>query len=217
MPEIVHGFIFDMDNTLYTNHDYSIHQEQVLVNRLAQEMGIGQTDCQSRVDQWRNNQAAANGGRRPSLGTSFCHFGIPIATSIEWRRQLITPELYLKPDPALAYCLEQGFGRIRLAVVTNNPVETACRTFKALGINPAVFVAIIGLDTTGVSKPDPAAFQLASQYLDCPPEKTVSLGDRFEIDLEPALQLGMGAILVEHSNEILDLPRRLFSADKSPI
>ena len=206
------GLIFDMDNTLYTNPPYARHQEDVLVRRLAQEWGCLESEGQARVDEFRAAFAQSHDGRQPSLGNTFSALGIPIATSVDWRRQYIQPELFLEPDPQLSRALQRLASKFRLAVVTNNPVEIARRSLSVLGILDSIPV-IVGLDSTNVSKPDPAAFRLAATSLDCDPGQLVSIGDRFAVDIEPALGLGMGGILVDGVADIYGLPG-FFGVDK---
>ena len=40
----------------------------------------------------------------------------------------------------------------------------------------------------------------------CPPETCVSIGDRYDIDLDIPLKLGMGAILVDGVEDVCELP-----------
>lgn len=209
----IRGLIFDMDNTLYTNQEYACHQEDVLVERLAQELQISPRETQTRVDAWRDSHARANGGRKPSLGNTFVALGVDIETSVEWRRECLQPELFLSPDPALVDALADLAIDYRLAVVTNNPVEIARRTLAILGVVNFIPV-IVGLDSTNVSKPDPAAFRLAANALDCDGPSIVSIGDRYEVDIEPALGLGMGGLLVSGVEEVCALPEYFRSLKK---
>ena len=202
LPERIHGLIFDMDNTLYTNDEYARHQEIVLVERLALSLGLEQRKMQSSLDAWRNAYADNHGGRRPSLGNTFLHgYGIPIETSIQWRRESIKPEHFLKADAKLDSALASLSARCSLAVVTNNPVSIAEKSLQLLGVRK-YFTSIVGLDSTGKSKPNPEAFQRAAAELKCPEPSAVSIGDRFEVDLEPALAIGMGAILVDGVTDV---------------
>ena len=209
----IQGLIFDMDNTLYTNQDYARHQEDALVERLALELHCSPRQAQEQVDSWRTEHARANGGRKPSLGNTFAGLGIAIETSVEWRRECLQPELYLKADPALVDALADLVIDYRLAVVTNNPVEIARRTLAILGVVNFIPV-IVGLDSTNLSKPDPAAFRLAASALDCETGQIVSIGDRFEVDIEPAIGLGMGGLLVSGVEEVCTLPEYFRSLKK---
>jgi len=205
IPELPKGLIFDMDNTLYTNKAYSLHQEEVLVARLAQEKRWSVESTQEAVDAVRGEHKAKF-GQNPSLCSSFETLGIPVDLSIRWRNQYIRPEDYLKKDSCLEAALKELKENYCLSIISNNPRPIIRRTLACLGLSEDLFVSLIGLDSTGLSKPAPEAFIMAQQHLGLPAASIVSLGDRYAIDLEPALSLGMGGILIEHVEEILDLP-----------
>lgn len=68
------------------------------------------------------------------------------------------------------------------------------------------FKAVVGLDSTLKSKPETEPFELALRLLDLRPEVCLSIGDRFDVDLAPALALGMGGILVTGVEDVYRLP-----------
>jgi FMN phosphatase YigB (HAD superfamily) len=51
-------------------------------------------------------------------------------------------------------------------------------------------------DEIGVSKPDERIFRMALDHLRLPPERVAMLGDRLDLDIEPARRLGMLAIRI---------------------
>lgn len=46
-------------------------------------------------------------------------------------------------------------------------------------------------------KPDPRIFDAACRQMECPPQNTLFVGDRVKIDIEPAIKMGMHAVLKE--------------------
>lgn len=198
------GLIFDMDNTLYTHEAYAEHQELALLERLAREKSWTKEEAQTRLDNFRQDFAAGNEGKMPSLGNSFLALGVPIAQSAQWRNEVFRPEDFLSPDPRLGVELAALRESYSLAIVTNNSLGMAARTLECLGI-AQYFHAIVGLDDTYKSKPAREPFELAAQRLGFHPNSCVSIGDRYPVDIEPALQLGMDGILVEGVDEIYSL------------
>jgi FMN phosphatase YigB (HAD superfamily) len=195
LPQPLRVVAFDVDNTLYENHAYLDYQQRVLIERLAESMGISPEEATRRVVEYRDGQAAAT-GKRPSLADTTRAFGFDIPTSVRWRLEHVAPEDYLRPDPRLGQALEELSRAYVVAAVTNNPVEIGRRTLRCLGIE-AWFRTIIGLDSTQASKPDPLPFQLLADTLQISLSETLVVGDRYAVDLEPALELGGGAVLVE--------------------
>ncbi len=198
------GLLFDFDSTLYTNAAYQKFQNDVLIEKFALVRGISSAEAHSLVDKKRAADAAAGLGRT-SLGNVLLSFGIPIETSVVWREELIRPSDWLKPDPALAKALSRLAAYFSLALVTNNPRSVGRAGLAALTVEP-FFRVVIGLDDTMRSKPDPAPYRAAAQALGIEPVSCVSIGDRYDVDLAPALGLGMGAILVDGAADVYRLP-----------
>lgn len=203
LPPIVEGVLFDIDNTLYEHRDYVDHQIAVLTRRLAEVLGRSYEEVATEVEEQRKDAAEARGGRRPSLGNAFLEFyDIPITTSVAWREELIEPEAYLSKDWELRERFELLSQRAAICAVTNNPLSIGERTLKALGIGDLLPV-VSGLDTSGVSKPNPRPFEVALEYLALPPGELIAVGDRYEIDLEPIIDLGGGGVLLEGRSDLL--------------
>ncbi|MEW5817043.1 MAG: HAD family hydrolase [Spirochaetota bacterium] len=204
LPEKISGLIFDIDNTLYECEEFIQAQETGLISRLAEEKGKSFSVMKAEIDLYRQKFAVRNGGKRPSLGNTFVEFGIPIPTSADWRESIIVPEDYLTVDMTLAAVLEKLSRRYGLITVTNNPVSTGKRILRALGVE-AYFLDVIGLDKSGVSKPHTIPFHLAAEAIGVKPANCVSIGDRYEVDIEIPLSMGMGGVLVEGIQDTYNL------------
>lgn len=204
LPPSVGALLFDLDSTLYTHPAYARFQNEVLIERLARERHETIEETKALLDRLRAKGRAAGGGAT-SLGNLFLALGVPIETSVAWREELIDPGRWLAPDIALDAALAELAGRFPLAVVTNNPVSVGRRGLEALGIGERIS-CLVGLDDTLRSKPDPLPYRLATGRLGVAPAACVSIGDRYDVDLAPALALGMGGILVDGVEDVLRLP-----------
>jgi FMN phosphatase YigB (HAD superfamily) len=207
LPVEPQALLFDLDGTLYTNAGYAAFQEEVLVARLARERGEGLEATRALIMRMRAEREAAGLGRT-SLGRLFGALGIGHETSVAWRVEGIEPRDWLGPDRRLDASLAELAERYALAVVTNNPRAVGEKSLQALGVR-ARFLAVVGLDDSLVSKPAPEPFLRAAALLGAEPGRCVSVGDRYDVDLVPALELGMGAILVEGVEEVYGLPSLL--------
>jgi len=205
IPDRVSGFIFDMDNTLYTNAAYYQHTDEVLHGELAKALGVSACEACKLVADYQACCALVNDGKKPSLSSAFKHFGVSIAQSITWRNILLQPEKFLEPDYLLSSCLKKLAAITKIAVVTNNPIEIAERTLETLEIRQYVS-ALAGLDSFGVSKPAPEAFVHVLQKLKLPAQQVVAVGDRYEIDVEPVLLLGGGGVHVQGAEDVYGFP-----------
>lgn len=204
LPSKILTLIFDIDSTLYTNEDYATEQVDIQIRQFAFETKITPEQARKEISDFQKEYADKHNGTKLSLGNTLVYFGIPIKKSIEWRQKLLKPEDFLCKDEKLIETLKQLSQKYKLITVTNNPVLPASKTLKAIGID-SFFADIIGLDTCGVSKPHEKPFLLAAKMTNTLPQNCVSIGDRFSIDIELPLKLGMGGILVTSVNDVYDL------------
>ena len=204
IPEKTSCVIFDIDSTLYTNEAYAREQVDVQIRYFASLRGMEADEARKAIGDWRDEYARTH-GRKMSLGNALVHFGVPISESIRWREELIEPARFLESDARLRETLDSLARHFTLVAVTNNPILPAGKTLDALGVRD-VFRDLIGLDTTGVSKPHEKPFLAASRAARCPVTECLSVGDRYDIDIALPLELGMGGILVDGVEDVYLLP-----------
>ncbi|MDR1654445.1 MAG: HAD family hydrolase [Treponema sp.] len=206
LPEHPKALLFDMDMTLYSHPVYAQSQVDTLMERLAARHGKTFEEMKGETDAYRSEWAEKHGGEAISLSKVILDFGVDMAENIRWREEDYKPEKYLKPDPRLRETLERLARSYKLAVVTNNTVSIALRTFGILG-TAEFFPAsrIVGLDTLGIAKPHKSLYLKAAEILKTEAAACVSIGDRYDIDLIPSLEAGMGAVLVEGMEDVYNL------------
>jgi FMN phosphatase YigB (HAD superfamily) len=211
LPEKIKALVFDMDLTLYTNDEYGQYQIDKLVEKLGQLRGLSFEEMKGDVEEKRKAWALSHGGKTSSLSNILRGYGIGMEEIICWRNELLEPELFVKGDEKLKAVLEELSSSYTLGVVTNNPVLVARKTLAALGVE-ACFPFVIGVDTCMVAKPHKAPFEKFTETSNCSPETCVSIGDRYDIDLDLPLQMGMGGILVSGVEDVYCLPEILHKA-----
>ncbi|MBP3772232.1 MAG: HAD family hydrolase [Treponema sp.] len=216
LPANPRVLIFDIDMTLYTCPEYAHEQIDCQIRHWAQLKGYQVDSARAMIADFRRKWAAEHNGQKISLGNLFTSFGVSIETSIEWRKTLFNPADYLHRDEKLISALSELSKSFYMICVTNNPVEPARKTLEVIGISE-FFPEIIGLDTCMASKPSKkildAALQKANDYFENLGETgrkisysdCISIGDRYDIDLALAIELGMGGILVSGSEEVCNL------------
>jgi len=204
IPDRIDLIIFDIDSTLYTNERYAHEQVDAQVRRFARLRGMTDDEARKAVAAVREEYFREH-GKKISLGNALVHFGIPIEESVRWREELLEPADFLSADAKLAETLAVLSSRFALVAVTNNPVLPARKTLDALGVS-GFFPEVIGLDTTGVSKPHKLPFLTAASRMGADPRRCLSVGDRYDIDIALPLELGMGGILVDGVEDVYLLP-----------
>ena len=205
VPSDIKAIIFDIDSTLYTNAAYAFEQVDCQVRRFASLRGITNEEARKMVADYRKKYAAENGGKKVSLSNTLRSFGVSIEQSVQWRRELIEPADFLGPDKKLQEALAALGRRYKLLCVTNNPLLPAQKTLDALGVSDLMEV-LVGLDTCNLSKPAKEPFERAAKEAGVPFDKIISVGDRYDLDLAPALELGMGGVLVRGVEDVYRLP-----------
>ena len=201
IPEVVKGIIFDIDGTLYTSEEYVFEQVDVQVRHFAKLKSISVEAARKMVEEYKAKWAENHNGEKISLAKTMAAFGIPVAESILWRKNLIKPEKFLHRDEKLVKTIESLKSKYKIICVTNNPVFTARKTLEAIGISD-FFPEIIGLDSTGLSKPHYLPFSMALQKMGVEAKNCVAVGDRFNIDIELPVKMGMGGILVDGVEDV---------------
>lgn len=207
IPDYLSCIIFDIDSTLYTNDTYAKEQVAIQLRHFAQLRNSSYEETRDMVEAHRANHSKTH-NKKLSLGNALTHFGIPITESIRWRETLLEPALFLSADSKLQETLTLLSRYFTLIAVTNNPVLPARKTLDALGVSD-FFPHLIGLDTTGVSKPHIQPFLAAAMQTNTKKENCLSVGDRYDIDIALPLELGMGGILVDGVEDVYTLPEIL--------
>lgn len=208
IPQTIQTLIFDIDSTLYTNSAYAYEQVDCQVREFAKLKKLTSDEARKLVFDFRKKFAEENGGKKISLGNLLTNFGIPIEQSVKWRNDLMRPEDFLVRDEKLIYELQILSKKFKLICVTNNPVKPARKTLEVIGISD-FFEHIVGLDTCYKSKPAREPFEKALELTKTTAENAVAIGDRYDLDVQLPLQMGMGGIEVSGVEDVYDLNKIL--------
>ncbi|WP_053228164.1 HAD family hydrolase [Spirochaeta cellobiosiphila] len=191
--------VFDIDMTLYYHPEFYEYQQMVQLQEVASRLSKPQ---ELLVNQVRTYQKT----NKKSLGNSLKEmFDISIEQSVQMRSQLIEPERYLREDKRLIQTLNELIKYYEMAALTNNPTDIGRRILQALGVSD-FFPQLVGLNSTNKSKPHPLPFETVIELTGFKPEQTISIGDRYHVDLEyPMTHNWAGAILLENRDDIYNL------------
>ena len=204
IPQTIQTLIFDIDSTLYTNSAYAYEQVDCQVREFARIRNMSADEARKLVRDFRKDFAEKNAGKKISLGNLLTNFGIPIEQSVQWRNDLMRPEDFLVRDEKLICELQILSKKYKLICVTNNPVKPARKTLEVIGISD-FFEHIVGLDTCYKSKPAREPFEKALELTKTAAENAVAIGDRYDLDIELPLRMGMGGIEVSGVEDVYGL------------
>ncbi len=103
-------------------------------------------------------------------------------------------------SPDLIETLEYLSQKYELDILTNWFTESQTKRLEQAGIKK-YFKNIIGAEKC--VKPDPRSF--AYFFNDCKPSECVMIGDRFDMDIETPIKLGMKTVLYDVKNRYPDI------------
>jgi len=151
---------------------------------------------------WFDSYIRDHGRFPPSMGKPYTqllfelagvpeHIAAPAALVAEERHREKNLWTYTFPwaEEALARLLSDGY---RLSVISNADGRVQ-QQLDDIGMSP-YFERVFDSELVGVSKPDPAIFQLALEELGLRSEDALFVGDMFYIDVWGANRVGMPAV-----------------------
>jgi putative hydrolase of the HAD superfamily len=114
---------------------------------------------------------------------------------------------------ALTAIAEAG---LATAVLTNGTIEQQHDKIARVGLAGRLG-PVFTVEDLGVAKPDPEAFRRACARWGLRPPEVLSVGDRHDLDVLPARQAGLQAVLLDRRNDgPHNEPRRLTSLANLP-
>lgn len=164
---------FDIDDTLYLERDYVRSGFRAAGRWAAEDLGIEGFAEHA----W----AAFEGGLRGTIfDTALSACGVEPSPDLIGRLVALyrthTPSIGLLPDAA--DCLARLSGRVRLAVVTDGPLQSQRAKVRALGLDALVDQVIFTEELgAGLGKPSPRAFELVEERLAARAERCAYIAD----------------------------------------
>jgi len=204
MPKII---IFDLDGTLYKSPEIAKHFADAAYHALSKLKNIEVEEAQRLIEEKREELKKECGSPVPYTLT-LKTFGLPIERWHEENVAYFDPRDYLKKDERLKQSLGKLKEHYRLAILTNNNTIQTERILEALGLED-LFEKIFTYNSFKLLKPDPQFFQRAAENMGVEPEECCFVGDRYNVDLNPAKGLGMQIYEVKGPEDIYHLPDQL--------
>lgn len=108
----------------------------------------------------------------------------------------------LRPDPIISETLVSLKELLPISIFTNFKREKVVALLEYLQIPASLFTHILTGDDVPERKPDPAGFHKMIELSQVPAEQIMYVGDRIDVDIKPAKQLGMKTCLIyDNSSE----------------
>ena len=204
MPKVI---IFDLDGTLYKNPEITRHFADAAYYALAKFKNIAADEAKKLIEEKREALKKEYDSPVPYTLT-LKTFGLPIERWHDENVAYFDPRDYLKEDKKLKESLEELKNHYRLAILTNNNTIQTERILEALGLED-LFEKIFTYNSFKLLKPNPQFFQRAAADMGVEPEECCFVGDRYNVDLNPAKGLGMQIYEVKGPEDIYHLQDQL--------
>ncbi|MEM2910228.1 MAG: HAD-IA family hydrolase [Nitrososphaerota archaeon] len=180
--------IFDIDGTLYRNDEYERELHKEIVELLAEKLGCSPEEAKAKLRTLRKEVA--------SISWCLIKLGINLKEFYGELARRVTPSNHIKEIKGIKALLrklkESGF---KLAAHTNSGKALALKVLEALGIEPSTFDIIITSDDAE-PKPSRDGYLKILELAGIAAEEAIYVGDRYEIDLKTAKELGINTIMV---------------------
>ena len=180
--------VFDIDGTLYRSDEYERDLHKEIVKLLAEKLGCNPDEAKAKL----------RALRKDVMSISWCliKLGINLKEFYEELAKRVNPSNYIKEAKDVKALLrklkEAGF---KLAVHTNSGKALALKVLEALGIEPSMFDIMVTSDDAE-PKPSRDGYLKILEIAGMAAEEVVYVGDRYDVDLKTAKDLGIKTVMV---------------------
>lgn len=197
------ALVFDLDGTLYVNKELGRTIVASACRHVAETRGVSVEEAERLIREMK--QQIRERGEAAPLTLACRRLGADIPAMHRRFAREVSPESFLAPDRRVCALLERLSARYRLYLYTNNNRELACRTLAVLGIPETRFQGIYSIEDSWEPKPARTVLERILAENGLAPAETLFVGDRFDIDLRPAQELGSPVFLTSSVEELLEL------------
>jgi putative hydrolase of the HAD superfamily len=198
--------IFDLDDTLYREHDYVRSGFAAVARRLSLEPGA--PDAAALYSELEAEWLASGRGRVFDVVVAAHGLSTPVAELVDaYRDHEPTLKLYPDAERALQRLASEGTA---VGVLTDGKASVQRRKLRALGLERRIDCIVVSDDYgPDAWKPSVVPFQKALELLKVPAGEAVYVGDNPAKDFIGARALGLGTVRVkrpigDHAGIVLD-------------
>jgi len=179
---------FDVDGTLYRNDDYEQHLLRKVVEVLSEFLGVSYAEAFKRLAEVK--------GRVKTVSKSVELMGVDRHVFYERLAQEVEPEKYISRSDKVVETLRRIRARgLFVGLHTNSGRSLAKRILGCIGVDESCYDLLVTSDDAD-PKPNHEGFLLLLMKAQCSPREALYVGDRCEIEIIPAKQLGMATAFV---------------------
>lgn len=184
----VKAVVFDVDGTLYKSIEYEKHLRETIYILLGEMLGLDPLEAGMRLESLEK--------KLKTVSLSVKAMNIDRRKFYELLAERIDPSMYIKPRPEVKdLFLDLKREDIKIGCHTNSGRGLFMKVIKAIGLSVDDFDAVVTSDDAE-PKPMKDGYILLSKLLGVPFNKILYVGDRWEVEVKPAKELGMITAMV---------------------
>lgn len=194
------AILFDMDGTLYDSTKLLEKQRDIAVAVLRD---FFQWEEEQTIEVFHKTEMRLQGtlGFKPTASSVVVEAGVPLMTYLYECGRRYDGSTFIQKDNELIKVLKQLRDQNRILVVTNNNRTQTDLILHKLGVYD-LFHHIYSLYETRIIKPDVKLYQEIITECGLAADECLVVGDRYDIDLAPAKQIGMHTLLVKDMQDV---------------
>lgn len=197
--------IFDVDGTFYDLNDVVVNNYNMQLDFYSQQMNISRKDAEIVFSE--NTILPYRSENAHSATEFFLKSGIDSALWSNYRNTH-TSTKWINRDKAVTESLISDFAEIsRLVLLSSNTYENIIDTLNWIHLDLQIFDAIYCSTSEGIpvpfSKRNAVPYILHEYGID--PGDALAIGDRYDTDLKPLLDLGGDGFLVNGPSDLTDI------------
>lgn len=192
-----------MDGTLYESPALLKQQRDVAMGVLRDFFQWDETkahEVYGLTEQFLTNEL----GCKPTTSDVVVTSGVPLMTYLYECGRRYDGSKHVKRDKTLISLIKRLCKKYKLLVVTNNNRTQTDLILKKLGVDD-LFHHTYSLYETRIMKPSSKLYGVIAGECDLIYEECLVVGDRYEIDLAPAEELGMHSLLVKSIEDLYNI------------
>jgi len=184
----VDAVVFDVDGTLYKSAEYEKYLKESIYMVLGEILGIDYREAGMRLESLKKNLK--------TVSLSVEAMGIDRRRFYELLAERVEPSIYIKPRLEVKNLLSKlREKKVKIGCHTNSGKRLFLKVIKAINLSISDFDVIVTSDDAD-PKPLKNGYMLLSRLLEIPFNKILYVGDRWEVEVKPAKELGMLTALV---------------------
>ncbi|WP_236019095.1 HAD family hydrolase [Geomonas propionica] len=196
---MIRAIVFDLDGTLYQEERLGEEVNQSAIHYVADLKGLSPLEAEALLEATR----AADG-----VGGTLSRAVVTLGGTLqEMHRRFAAdchPERLLKPDHRVRELLQLLATRCQLHLYTNNNRDLSCRIMKQIGVSD-LLDQVFTIEDYWIPKPDRRIIEDILAKIDCRPQETLFVGDRYRVDLAVPESMGCPIFEMKTTEELLTL------------